>query len=173
MCAPAATSTVARPVVRRCADMCVEPSDVTLLVMAWAMGAARMGYITRQEWMAAVPRLGGATTAPALQEELRTLHQALLRDIERFRDLHAFTHRFCREERRKTIDVRRAARYSCDCNRSMPHRAPYLAALSSQLIPRRPRSPSPPNLLFPCPGCTGHGCLPTHWGVYIWCGEAS
>jgi hypothetical protein len=88
--------------------MSVEPSDVTLLVMAWAMGAARMGYISRQEWMAAVPRLGGAATAPALQEELRTLHQALLRDIERFRDLHVFTHRFCREERRKTIDVRRA-----------------------------------------------------------------
>jgi len=111
--------------------MGVEPSDVTLLVMAWAMGAARMGYLTREEWTSAIPRLGGAGTALALQEELRSLHKSLLRDIERFRELHAYTHRFCREGTRKTIDVRRRV----DVPRATSaHREPFLFY---------PRSPLP------------------------------
>ena len=92
-----------------CADMGVDPSDVTLLVLAWAMGASKMGYLTHQEWETGAGRLGGASSAAELQKELQALFQALLGDIERFRDLHSFTHRFCREDpRRKNIDVNSA-----------------------------------------------------------------
>lgn len=61
---------------RLCSDMAVDPSDVSLLVLAWTMGAARMGYLTREEWAAGAPQLGGSTSAPSLLVELRALHQA-------------------------------------------------------------------------------------------------
>jgi len=126
----------------RCEDMKVDPSDVKLLVLAWAMGATRMGYFTRDEWMSGVPRFGNATTPPDLLEEVHNLYQALLRDVERFRELYGFTHRFCREERRKTIDVCWRRGPLSNSGESYAHEQPCCRLYPAELLPFCPAAAS-------------------------------
>jgi len=93
---------------RLCTAMGVEPSDVLVLVLAWVMRVTQMGYISREEWTSATARLGCSSSAGTLRQELEGIHKQTLADIERLRDLHQFTHKFCREGQRKNIDVQSA-----------------------------------------------------------------
>uniref|UniRef100_A0A7S4BKY9 Defective in cullin neddylation protein n=1 Tax=Chrysotila carterae TaxID=13221 RepID=A0A7S4BKY9_CHRCT len=108
--APAESDQVLGPdaVERLCTDMQVEPDNVLLLVLAWVLDASKMGYFTREEWESGIQQLGSAGTPHALRQQLETVHAQTLRDIERLRGLHKFAHKFCREERRKNIDVQSA-----------------------------------------------------------------
>jgi len=91
---------------RLCSAMDLDPSEVQVLVLAWCLGANKMGYFSREQWTSGAPKLGAAGTAEALKERLGAVHNATLRDIEKLRDLHKFAHKFCREnERRKNIDL--------------------------------------------------------------------
>lgn len=91
-----------------CTAMRVEPSDVLVLVLAWVLRTSQMGYISREEWTSGAARLGAISSAGALRQELEAIHKQALADIERLRDLHLFTHKFCREGTRKNIDVQSA-----------------------------------------------------------------
>ena len=76
-----------------------------MLVFAWQLGAAQMGYFTRDEWMSGTAAFGVATTPEALLERLKQVYSLTRRSPEALRDLHSFTHKFCREDRKKNIDV--------------------------------------------------------------------
>lgn len=88
-----------------CAALGVDPAEVIVLVFAWKLGAAQMGYFSRDEWTSAQPVFGAATSCESLLERLKAVHASTLRTHQELRDLHAFAHRFCREKPKKTIDV--------------------------------------------------------------------
>ena len=90
---------------RLCADIELEPTDVLVLVLAWSLGASQMGYFTHEEWKSAAPRFCSVTSTAELRERLAVLFDHAQGSLERFRDLHQFAHKFCREERKKTIDA--------------------------------------------------------------------
>ena len=88
-----------------CTALGVEPTDVLVLVLAWLVGASQMGYFTREEWLTGQQNLGVATSNETLVEQLQAIYAAVRKNTEQLRSLHRFTHQFCREERKKNIDV--------------------------------------------------------------------
>jgi len=91
-----------------CTDLGVDPADVLVLVFAWQLDASQMGYFSREEWKRGAERgLGSATSYEELKQLLQTICVAVRepRGAEQLRSLHAYTHKFCREERKKNIDV--------------------------------------------------------------------
>jgi len=86
-----------------CAAMKVDPSDVKLLVLAWLLRAANMGYFSREEWMSGNSVLGVATSPETLCERLDAVYAAARKSNERLRDLHNYTHLFCRTEGKKKV----------------------------------------------------------------------
>jgi len=90
---------------RLCDEIDVDPSDVLMLVFAWCLGASQMGYFSREEWLSAVGKVGDVTSEAELKERMDGIHKRSLREPEALRELHRFAHKFCREERKKNIDV--------------------------------------------------------------------
>ncbi len=90
---------------RLCKSLEVDPTDVSILVLAWQLGASQMGYFSHGEWRSGASTLGPATSPGTLLERLQAVHASAQRNAAEMRDLHAFAHRFCREERKKNIDV--------------------------------------------------------------------
>ena len=91
---------------RLCEALTVDPADVRILVLAWKLGAKQMGYFSREEWLRGVPSFGSATSYETLNESLKQVHAQTLRNAAALRELHSFTHKFCREdERARNIDV--------------------------------------------------------------------
>jgi len=88
-----------------CEAIDVDPADVLMLVFAWCLGASQMGYFSREEWLSAVAKLGDVTSEAELKERAEEIHKSSLREPEALRELHQFAHKFCREERKKNIDV--------------------------------------------------------------------
>jgi len=93
-----------------CKNLEVDPADVLVLVLAWQLEASQMGYFSREEWMRGAERgLSAATSMAELKGLLQTKNTAIRQGgraaDEQLRSLHAFTHKFCREERKKNIDV--------------------------------------------------------------------
>jgi len=89
-----------------CGDLGVEPTDVLVLVFAWKLEASQMGYFSREEWLsAAETSFGGCTSTEDLKQQLKAVHGATRSVMDQRRSLHMYAHRFCREERKKTIDV--------------------------------------------------------------------
>jgi len=92
-----------------CNALKLDPSDVLVLVLAWLLGASQMGYFSREEWLSGQDSLSSATSSETLVEQLQAIYAATRRSMDRLRELHKFTHKFCREERKKNIDVETAA----------------------------------------------------------------
>ncbi len=90
---------------RLCKALSVDPSDVLMLVLAWCLNAGQMGYFSREEWLSGLDKLGSITSEAELKERLEQIHATTLREADALRELHQFTHKFCREERKKNIDV--------------------------------------------------------------------
>jgi len=88
-----------------CKALELDPSDVHVLVLAWVLGAAQMGYFSSQEWTSGIESIGPAQTEGELRDRLKDIYIRTRRSGEQLRDLHRFTHKFCREERKKNIDV--------------------------------------------------------------------
>ena len=88
-----------------CTALGVEPSDVLILVLAWVLEAQQMGYITRDEWAAGQSALGDAASPEGLLDELKSVYAATRKNREQLRNLHRYTHKFCRDDRKKNIDV--------------------------------------------------------------------
>eukprot|EP00322_Chrysochromulina_rotalis_P016846 CAMPEP_0115855222 /NCGR_PEP_ID=MMETSP0287-20121206/14431_1 /TAXON_ID=412157 /ORGANISM="Chrysochromulina rotalis, Strain UIO044" /LENGTH=221 /DNA_ID=CAMNT_0003309369 /DNA_START=13 /DNA_END=678 /DNA_ORIENTATION=- len=91
-----------------CSDLGVDPMEVIVLVLAWQLEASQMGYFSREEWTRGADRgLGVATSHEELKKALKEIYSAARepRGIDQLRSLHSYTHKFCREERKKNIDV--------------------------------------------------------------------
>jgi hypothetical protein len=94
-----------------CLALGVEPSDVLVLVLAWLLDAKQMGYFSREEWKhGAAQGLSAATSYESLKQLITEIYSALRssRSMDQLRSLHAYTHKFCREDRKKVIDVNSA-----------------------------------------------------------------
>ncbi|KAL3930945.1 MAG: hypothetical protein SGPRY_001324 [Prymnesium sp.] len=85
---------------RLCQALELDPSDVLVLVFAWKLGAKRMGYFLHEEWLAGCKWFGGTSSMSELCERLKVVHEATLGDSSAMRNLHSFTHKFCREDER-------------------------------------------------------------------------
>jgi len=80
-----------------------------VLVFAWKLGAERMGYFSREEWLAGCAVFSSATSMAELRERLKKVHEATVRDAAALRSLHSFTHKFCREnDRARNIELQSA-----------------------------------------------------------------
>lgn len=88
-----------------CTAISVDPADVLMLVLAWSLGAGQMGYFSHSEWQSGLGKLGSVASEAELKERLEDIHKSTLRDPDALRELHIFAHKFCREERKKNIDV--------------------------------------------------------------------
>jgi DCN1-like protein 4/5 len=78
---------------RLCSDLGLEPSDRRVLLLAWRMGAKRMGYFARDEFAAGMASLPAASLAQ-LQTALPRLdgHVASAAALD---DFFAFAFKFC------------------------------------------------------------------------------
>jgi DCN1-like protein 4/5 len=88
-----------------CTALGADPTDVLVLVLAWQLGASQMGYFSREEWASGAGALAVATSPESLLDRLKQVYEAARKSKSVLRDLHNFTHKFCREERKKNIDV--------------------------------------------------------------------
>lgn len=91
-----------------CTDLKVDPSDRLVLLLAWKMGAQKMGYFTRSEFKCGLSELGATTVAqlkkalPSLAAEVQAAHT-----LEEF---HKFAFQFClTEPGQKIVDSETAA----------------------------------------------------------------
>ena len=87
----------------------VDPSDIRVLVLAWVLRASQMGYFSRDEWNSGASLLSVATSPETLLERLEQIHVAARKTYEKLRDLHNFTHLFCRTEGRKKVIAHESA----------------------------------------------------------------
>lgn len=85
---------------RLCQALELDPSDVLVLVFAWKLGAKRMGYFLREEWLAGGVSFSRVASMSELRERLKKIHESTMRDAGELRGLHSFTHKFCREDER-------------------------------------------------------------------------
>ena len=78
-----------------CASLEVEPTDVLVLVLAWQLGAAQMGYFSKEEWESGASALGAAGSLPDLLQRLRQIYSATRANMPQLRELHIYTHKCC------------------------------------------------------------------------------
>lgn len=97
-----------------CDDLGFDPSDVHVLVFAWQLDAARMGYFTQSEWTSGLAKLR-ASTLPELKATLEVIYQDTLQsakvlhgDTDTFRDFYAFAHRYCRDDNKRNLETETA-----------------------------------------------------------------
>jgi len=93
-------------IMRLCADMGIEPTDVRLLVLAWQVRAAEQGYLTRSEWMQGMQSLR-ADSPQTLLARLQTITQSLRASTttEPFKDFYKFAFRFSRTAGQKSLEI--------------------------------------------------------------------
>ncbi|KAJ1628426.1 Cullin binding-domain-containing protein, partial [Pavlovales sp. CCMP2436] len=82
-----------------------------VLVFAWQLEAARMGYFTRAEWTSGLAKLR-ATSLEEVKSKLESLHADTLKaakmhggNHESFRNFYAFAHKYCRDDNKKNLDT--------------------------------------------------------------------
>lgn len=92
---------------RLCSDLGVSPTDRRVLVMAWIMGAKRMGFFSRQEFLHGC-RTVGASTLAQLKKALPKLDAAIAAP-DAFQGFYTFAFQFClTEPGQKIIDMETA-----------------------------------------------------------------
>jgi DCN1-like protein 4/5 len=145
-----------------CKAMDVDPSDVKVLVLAWLLRASQMGYFSREEWMSGAPILAVATSPETLLERLGAVEASTRRSSEKLRDLHNFTHVFCRTEGRKKVIAHESAIHMLKLLHAdaFPDHVPRLCEFLEQHETSTKRAParrqprahrSLPPSSFPCP----------------------
>lgn len=89
---------------RLCRDLGLDPADRKVLLLAWKMGAQRMGYFSRQEWNQGFQRLR-ANSMSGVEQGLVAVEDEV-EDAEAFLDFFEFAFKFClTEPRQKIIDL--------------------------------------------------------------------
>ncbi|KAL4430988.1 hypothetical protein ABPG75_006244 [Micractinium tetrahymenae] len=91
-----------------CKDLKVDPTDRLVLLLAWKMGAQKMGYFSRAEFKAGLSELG-ATSVAQLRKALPTLATEV-RHPHTLEQFHRFAFCFClTEPGQKIVDTDTAA----------------------------------------------------------------
>lgn len=92
---------------RLCKDLDVDPSNRRVLILAWTMGARRMGYFSRAEFRRGC-KLLGVTTLSHLKKSLPKL-DLLVQPPQQFSSFYNFAFQYClTEPGQKIIDVNTA-----------------------------------------------------------------
>uniref|UniRef100_A0A8D2GU22 DCN1-like protein n=1 Tax=Urocitellus parryii TaxID=9999 RepID=A0A8D2GU22_UROPR len=92
-----------------CDDLRLDPTSVSVLVIAWKFRAATQCEFSRKEFMDGMTELGCDTT-----EKLRTLLPSLeqeLQDSVKFKDFYQFTFTFAKNPGQKGLDLEMAVAY--------------------------------------------------------------
>ena len=85
-----------------CEDLGVETESVSLLVLAWKMGAQHMGYFSLQEWLRGLSALQ-CDSLSKLKGELGYLHSLMLTSCT-FDSIYLYAFDFCRDKDQKGLD---------------------------------------------------------------------
>ncbi|KAK9060684.1 hypothetical protein SSX86_021390 [Deinandra increscens subsp. villosa] len=90
-----------------CSDLCVEHTDVRVLMLAWKMDAKKQGYFTQDEWRMGLKSLH-ADTIKKLKKQLSELQKEVAKK-ENFEDFYRFSFRYClTEDKQKNLDIETA-----------------------------------------------------------------
>ncbi|XP_071467776.1 DCN1-like protein 2 isoform X3 [Marmota flaviventris] len=92
-----------------CDDLRLDPTSISVLVIAWKFRAATQCEFSRKEFMDGMTELGCDST-----EKLRTLLPSLeqeLQDPVKFKDLYQFTFTFAKNPGQKGLDLEMAVAY--------------------------------------------------------------
>lgn len=79
---------------RFCEDICVEPENVAMLVLAYKMGARQMGFFTQAEWLKGLTELQCDTPAK-VQAKLEHMRNSL-NDYAAFKGVYRYAYDFAR-----------------------------------------------------------------------------
>jgi DCN1-like protein 4/5 len=90
-----------------CEDICCEPENVAMLVVAYKMGARQMGFFTQAEWLKGLTDLQ-CDTAPKVQYKLDYL-RSLLNDSNTFKCIYRYAYDFARDKDQRSMDIETAA----------------------------------------------------------------
>eukprot|EP00270_Netrium_digitus_P018296 TRINITY_DN6936_c0_g1_i1.p1 TRINITY_DN6936_c0_g1~~TRINITY_DN6936_c0_g1_i1.p1 ORF type:complete len:250 (+),score=53.42 TRINITY_DN6936_c0_g1_i1:182-931(+) len=87
-----------------CSDLGVDPTDIRVLMLAWKLQAARMGFFSQEEWNRGM-RAMRVDGIDKLKKALSSL-QAEVSVPSNFRDFYRFAFEYClTEPRQKTLDL--------------------------------------------------------------------
>ncbi|CAJ0945453.1 unnamed protein product, partial [Ranitomeya imitator] len=89
-----------------CEDICVEPENVVMLVLAWKLDAQNMGYFTLQEWLKGMTSLQCDATEK-LRNTLDYL-RSLLNEPANFKLIYRYAFDFAREKDQRSLDMNTA-----------------------------------------------------------------
>lgn len=115
---------------KMCEDISVALDDVALLIMAWHLGASRVGYFTREEWM----KLSnfGVTNLASLKTRVPQFHKDIA-NPDNMKRLFMFTFNYVRESAEtKVIPVDLAEAYIRLLLPHSPHTEPFCTYLLEQ-----------------------------------------
>uniref|UniRef100_A0A7S0RJ02 Defective in cullin neddylation protein n=1 Tax=Pyramimonas obovata TaxID=1411642 RepID=A0A7S0RJ02_9CHLO len=114
-----------------CADLDVAPSDVRILMLAFKMNAAKMGYFTAEEWRHGMASMG-CNSIDKLRKCLHTL-ETEVQQTAVFREFFKYAFTFCcTEPRQKTLDVDTASQMLQIVMPNSPHLEPFLQFIQEQ-----------------------------------------
>ncbi|KAL8223456.1 hypothetical protein R6Q57_018931 [Mikania cordata] len=90
-----------------CSDLCVEHTDVRVLMLAWKMNAKKQGYFTQDEWRTGLTSLH-ADNLKKLKKQLSELQKEVAKK-EKFEDFYRFSFTYClTEDKQKSLDIETA-----------------------------------------------------------------
>lgn len=86
-----------------CEDIGVEPENIIMLVLAWHLEAANMGYFTKDEWLRGMTILQCDCTE-RLQSKLDYL-RGELNDAATFKNIYRYAFDFARDKNQRSLDM--------------------------------------------------------------------
>lgn len=86
-----------------CEDIGVEPENIIMLVLAWHLEAANMGFFTKEEWLRGMTVLQCDCTE-RLQSKLDYLHSQL-NDSVAFKNIYRYAFDFARDKDQRSLDM--------------------------------------------------------------------
>lgn len=89
-----------------CKDICVEPENVVMLVIAYKMNARQMGFFTQAEWQKGLTELQ-CDSAIKLQSKLEYL-KSLMNDPNVFKNIYRYAYDFARDKDQRSMDIETA-----------------------------------------------------------------
>ncbi|KAL7752554.1 hypothetical protein RI367_002088 [Sorochytrium milnesiophthora] len=89
---------------RLCADIGFPAESVDILVLAYTLGARRMGYFSRDEWLSGMSKLS-AHSAAQLAKRLPSETARVLGDRAALEDLHKYAFNFSKAPESRNVDI--------------------------------------------------------------------
>ncbi|XP_052437531.1 DCN1-like protein 5 isoform X1 [Carassius gibelio] len=86
-----------------CEDICVEPENIVMLVLAWTLEATKMGFFTKEEWLKGMTSLHCDCTE-RLQGKLDYM-RSQLNDPVLFKNIYRYAFDFARDKDQRSLDM--------------------------------------------------------------------